>query len=105
MVFIARHAGLMFAGLLTLLLAFSHYRDRVGEIAPSPLIPIVAAPQPPVAVIKPKRKPRRKLTAKAPVPAAVPAKARGERLREKGEAFGGGTPDRVDASTGTLTVQ
>lgn len=102
--FIARHAGLMFAGLLTLFLAFSHYRDRGGESAPSPLVPLIAAPQPPVVVVKTKRKPRPKLTAKTPAPPVPTAKARGERLREKGEAFGGGTPDRVDLATGARTT-
>lgn len=103
MVFIARHAGLMVAGLLTLLLALTQYRDRAGDIAPAPPVSVVAAPQPPAAVVKAKKKPRRKLTAKAPAPPPPPVKARGERLRDKGEAFGGGTPDRVDLATGART--
>lgn len=101
--FIARHAGLTLAGLLTLYLAFAHYRRGESPIEPAPTVPAVAAPQAPAAAVKAKRRAPRTLTAKAPAPPAAPAIARGERLREKGEAFGGGTPDRVDASTQTRT--
>ena len=43
--------------------------------------------------------------AKLDIRPAETAKPRGLRLRDKGEAFGGGTPDRVDKSTDTLAAQ
>jgi len=64
-----------------------------------------AVPPPPAAAaavpppVKAKKRTPRKI---AKLPAAVPpANVRGERLREKGEAFGGKAPDRVDKDTTT----
>ena len=65
--------------------------------APPAAVRITAvAPLAPAAV-KPRRTARKKISL-LPV---EPAKIRGAKLREKGEAFGGTTPDRVDKDTAT----
>ena len=100
---IREHSGLTLAVLLTLFLALARYRGGSAGIAKAPPAPLVEAPQPAAPVVKPKSAPRRKLVAKRVKPAASPVEVRGAQLRDKGEALGGGTPDRVD--TGTMTVR
>lgn len=103
--FIGRNAGLALAALLTLFLALARYQGVAGAIPTVPPALVVAPPPlPPAApIVKAKKKARKRLVAKLIAPPAAPAKVRGARLREKGEALGGGTPDRVD--TGTMTVR
>lgn len=84
-----RTAGLALAALLILLWVIAH-RSRVEAPPAAPAVP-VAAPAPPPRPARPAAKAPRKTVAKAP---AAPAKIRGAKLREKGEAFGGGTPDQ-----------
>ncbi|MDD5301834.1 MAG: hypothetical protein PHS14_01890 [Elusimicrobia bacterium] len=107
---IGRHAGLALAALLALVLALASYRGGTAASPPAPPAPVIAPPRPAVApprpaapVAKARKKARKKLLAKLVPPPAAPVKVRGARLREKGEALGGGTPDRVD--TGTMTVR
>lgn len=97
-----RNAGLAVAALLILIWAVSRHRGGGGAV-PAPAAAPAVAPAPPVSPpAVPMKKARRRLTAKAPPPAA-PEPVRGAMLREKGEAFGGGTPDRVDEAAGRVT--
>lgn len=100
---IGRHAGLALAALLTLLIALAHFRSAAVVIPAVPPAPAVATPQPAAPAAKARRKARKKLVAKLVEPPAAPVSVRGARLKDKGEALGGGTPDRVD--TGTMTVR
>lgn len=103
MQFFSRHPGVALAILLASVLAIG---KGLSVTAPMPAAPplVAAVPAPPVAPIVMARKPvRRKLVARLAAPPAVTAPARGARLRDKGEALGGGTPDRVD--TGTMSVR
>jgi hypothetical protein len=89
-----RNSSLTLALLLTSILAASHYRR-------------IALVEPPLRAVAPLTVETRGsliLLAKRVSP-AQPHERRGARLRDKGEAFGGARPDRVDASTGSLTAQ
>lgn len=88
-----RNSSLTLAALLTLILAASQYR-RAALVMPPPRAAAPLTVETRGSLI---------LLAKMVAPAAR-RETRGARLRDRGEAFGGG-PDRVDASTGTLTVQ
>lgn len=102
MILIRRHTALALAALLTLLMTLAHYRGGLGgSPTPSP-VSIVAPPKPAVVAVKTKKKARRLIVATRIDTPAELEKPRGIRLRDKGEAMGGGTPDRVD--TGTMTV-
>ncbi|MCR4295287.1 MAG: hypothetical protein NUW21_07110 [Elusimicrobia bacterium] len=97
-----RNAGLALAALLILFWAVA--RLRSGALAvPAPPPAAEAAPTPPSPPpAAPVKKVRPRLAAKPPAPPAT-APVRGAKLREKGEAFGGGTPDRVDEAAGRVT--
>lgn len=99
-----RHSALTLAALLTLFLALNQYRSRSGESAPAPSALLVAPPLHAVALFKVQTKGSLVAVSKMIAPPR-PAKARGAALRDKGEALGGGIPDRVDSSTGTLAAQ
>ncbi|MDP3543422.1 MAG: hypothetical protein Q8T11_13215 [Elusimicrobiota bacterium] len=86
-----RTAGLAIVALLILLWAVARYRDVARAVPPAPPAPVAAPAPPPPAPVK---KARVKVVAKAPAPPAAPAKIRGAKLRDKGEAFGGGMPDQ-----------
>lgn len=96
-----RNAGLALAALLILVWAVARHRSGLGAIPtaqptaaadPAPTVPVAARAAPPPAA--PIKTARRALAAKAAAPPATPAPVRGAMLREKGEAFGGTTPDR-----------
>lgn len=90
-----RNAGLAVAALLILIWAVARHRGGTIATAPAEAAPAASAPAPAAPPpAPPVKKVRRTLTAKAPAP--PPAPVRGAMLRDKGEAFGGGTPDRVD---------
>lgn len=91
---IRRNSSLTLAALLILILAAAQYR-RTALVLPPPRA---------VAPLTVETRGSLILLAKMAAPAAR-RESRGARLRDRGEAFGGGAPDRVDASTGTLTVQ
>ena len=99
---IRRNAGLTLAAILALLTAFALHQGGSGAVPPPAPPPVIAPPQPSAPVVKVKKTDRRVRTARATLPPAPAAKVRGARLKEKGEALGGTTPDRVD--TGTMTV-
>jgi hypothetical protein len=88
---------LTLAVLLALYWAYPQYQARWGIKPPPPPAP-AAAPPTDVSAVKPKRKARRKPRAAPKDPAVeeivLRKKIRGERLREKGEALGGGTPEK-----------
>lgn len=93
-----RNSALTLAILLTVFLAAVKFRSVLGPKLTLPSMPAVLAVRVQmrgamVTVAKLDSKPDR------------PAKVRGQRLRDKGEAMGGGTPDRVDKSTDTLAAQ
>lgn len=96
-----RHAALWLTFLLAAtaagLLAFA---ERHRAPAEEPAAAVVAPPEPPVVAAK--KKPRRKPAARIAALPPAPVKVRGARLKEKGEALGGRTPERVDK--GTMTV-
>lgn len=93
-----RNAGLAVAALLILIWAVARHRGGVSAASAPPAAAAASAPAPPAPPpAVPVKKVRRRLTAKAPTPPVQPARPeRGAMLRDKGEAFGGGTPDRVD---------
>ena len=100
---IGRNAGLALATLLTLFMALAYFRSADVAIPVAPPAPIVETPRPAAPVAKARKKAlKKKLVAKLVEPPAAPVKVRGARLKDKGEALGGGTPDRVD--TGTMTM-
>lgn len=103
MQFLSRHPGIALAILLASVLALG--KGLMVTATPPAAKPLVAAvPVPPAApTIKPKKRISRKLASKPAAPPAVTAQPRGARLRDKGEALGGGTPDRVD--TGTMSIR
>jgi hypothetical protein len=84
--------------LLSLYWAYPQYQARWGIRPPPPPAPAAAPPQAVVPVVKAKRRVHRK--PKSPVKAPESEKTvsrkkvRGERLREKGEALGGGSPEK-----------
>lgn len=73
-----------------------------GKPGASPAPPVAATVEPPApaVTVKPKRT-ARVVIARKPVVPVEPAKVRGAALREKGEALGGTTPDRVDKDAAT----
>ena len=89
---------LALAVLLALFWAFPQYQARWGLRPPLPPAPTVAPPPPAVSIVKAKKKAHRKTAVKitdAKLEQTVSrGKIRGERLREKGEALGGGTAER-----------
>ncbi len=97
-----RHAALALAVLLALALALARYRAGSPAIPP-PAVPVAvtAPPLPTRAPAKAKKK-IKKIAAKKPEAASAPEVERRtprvSRLRDKGEAFGGGR-DRVDKAT------
>lgn len=99
---IGRHAGLALAALLALFLALAQYRGGSAVVPAPPTVPVVETTRPAAPVAKARKKARKKLVAKLVEPPAAPVKVRGARLKDKGEALGGGTPERVD--TGTMTM-
>jgi len=89
-----RNSSLTLAVLLTLILAAAQYRRTALLIPPMrPIAPLTVETRGSLILLA-------KMVAPAP-----PMERRGARLRDRGEAFGGGRPDRVEASTGTVTVQ
>jgi hypothetical protein len=88
---------LVLALVLTLTWALPRFRARWATTPPLPTAPAVVPPEPAVPV-KAKNKIHKKIAVKkivaAPAPAVAPKKVRGARLREKGEALGGGSPER-----------
>ena len=98
----ARLAALALAALLTLVLALARYRNGAGasRTAPGLLVPPPAAADVP---LKDMRSAQEVLAAQWIGNKADPAKGRRPRLRDKGEALGGGTPDQAGKSTGTAS--
>jgi hypothetical protein len=88
---------LTLAVLVALYWAYPQYQARWGIKTPSPPAP-AAALAPDVLVVKPRRKAHRKPRPAPKDPAVeelvLRKKIRGARLREKGEALGGGTPEK-----------
>jgi hypothetical protein len=85
-------SALALAALLTLFLAFGQYRGG-GGAKPPPAAP-AAAPVKSTALARPRPAAKRRA---APV-AASSESAHGARLREKGEALGGGFEEREEAA-------
>ena len=96
-----RNDGLALAALLALVLAFARYQNVSRAVPADAPAPAVAPPPPAAPLVRTKAKARRTLVAALPAKPAAPTAARGSRLREKGEALGGSTPDRVDKTTDT----
>ncbi|MDD5301835.1 MAG: hypothetical protein PHS14_01895 [Elusimicrobia bacterium] len=98
---IRKYSTLASAALLILLLAAAQYRGGRGArpalLAP-PSVPAVTA-------FKVETKGGFILVAQMLAKPARPPKIRGMALRDKGEALGGGAPDRVDKSTETPAAQ
>lgn len=99
-----RHSVLTLAALLTLLLALDQFRSRSSDSVPPQSVFLIAPPPHAAAFFKVQTKGSLVAVAKMIMPSR-PAKVRGASLRDKGEAFGGGIPDQVDRSTGTLAAQ
>lgn len=100
---IGKNAWLMLAVALTLFLALARRQGGSAPVPAAPPAPVVEAPRPAAPVVKTRKRARKKVVAKLAEPPVEPVKVRGARLKDKGEALGGGTPDRVD--TGTMTVR
>ena len=100
--------ALALIALLPMLWAMSRYMDDRRAVPPPQALP--AATPPPALAAPLKMKKVRLHASEAPAlkapgmiaslleKTAEPAKVRGEKLRLKGEAMGGSTPDRVDPS-------
>lgn len=93
----SRLGVLALAALLTLILALTQYAGRSG---PRPAATVVAPAVPHVPIVKAKKKALKKTVAKNSAPPIIaaemldkpdePSKKRGAKLREPGEALGGG---------------
>jgi hypothetical protein len=88
-------SALALALLLTLFLAYGQYRGGWG---PMTAAPVLATAVPAAEIIVVKKKPRRKPPASLKAAAINDPAARGARLREKGEAFGGGKEQQEETS-------
>jgi hypothetical protein len=98
---IGRNIGLTLAVLLALFLTLARYHGE-SAVPPAPPVAVITIPPPTAPIVKVRKKVHIKVALKPTAPPAAPRKIRGARLREKGEALGGSTPDRVD--TGTMTL-
>ena len=101
---IKRHSVLTLAALLTFILALDQFRARSGDNVPPPSVHLIAPPLHAAVFFKDQMKGSLVAVAKMIMPSR-PAEVRGAALRDKGEAFGGGIPELVDTSTGTLAAQ
>jgi hypothetical protein len=84
-------SALALAALLTLFLAFGRYRGNLAAQPPA------AAPFKPVAAAAIMRRPVRPKPTLGRATAKLEAPLRGARLREKGEAFGGGREQKEES--------